>query len=507
MRMRATGAMLWVVVVGICGGIEGQEIRLGYVIPTDRAPQANAIANLQQYLPTVASWYREQMDRYGFGPKTFEYETEADGVTPRVHVVNTFLTAAAIRSNTWDNTITAASNGGLSIWSNNQVWMLFPESHLQQPSGAISGGTALGAGFGSGNSGGVAMGGSDFLFRLAPAQLTNNAGYAGSFVPSIGPHPLVQDTSFPWFEGSTFSSIASSAQGAMAHELGHAFGLPHDSRNDANFHGNLMGNGLRGWRGSFAPDDFPADDVQLSYGAALALSVNRYFNADQPYTDTQVPSLAVDQSGATPLVDGKLQVSFSASDASGLAVAWLQRNGDLIAEMPLSGTSVDATFATPYFVAGQNDQFTVSVFDTQGNRQNTSVTITPQSGGGNLAPQPFLRISQSTLGLGQWVELNAGQSFDPNDSPTSLLYEWDLDGNGVFTPPSSTSLLAVQFDTPGARLISVRVTDPLGAWAISAPLAIRVVPEPATWILALGAAPAAAFRALVRRRRQAIRRL
>ena len=60
------------------------------------------------------------------------------------------------------------------------------------------------------------MVGSDALFRLRPSMLTDNRTYAGQIVPQIGPLPLVQATSFPGFEGTTFSSIASSSQGAFA---------------------------------------------------------------------------------------------------------------------------------------------------------------------------------------------------------------------------------------------------------------------------------------------------
>ena len=76
------------------------------------------------------------------------------------------------------------------------------------------------------------------------------------------------------------------SQGATTHELGHAFGLNHDFRNDNNFHGNLMGNGFRGLRASYFPAQFPNDDIQLSYVAAETLNVSRYFNHDKTFTTT-----------------------------------------------------------------------------------------------------------------------------------------------------------------------------------------------------------------------------
>ena len=85
------------------------------------------------------------MDRYGFRAKTFRYETLPDGVTPRVAIANSAQTDADLRGDIWGRTISSASAAGLSVWSSQQVWMLVPEAHLQQPNGQVIGGTALGA--------------------------------------------------------------------------------------------------------------------------------------------------------------------------------------------------------------------------------------------------------------------------------------------------------------------------------------------------------------------------
>ncbi len=454
------------------------QVRVAYVIPSDRSPQSQAVENLQQFLPSMRDWYAEQMSRYGFGEKSFLYETEPDGVTPLVHVVPVTATSSQIRSDTWGQTLTAASNAGVSIWASGEVWLVIPESHLQASDGSVAGGTALGASWGSGVDPGVALVGSDSLFRIDSDSLTNNDSYAGQIVLPLGPFPLVQNVSFPWFEGSTFSSIASSIQGAFAHELGHAFGLAHDLRNDTNFRGNLMGNGLRGWRGSRFPDLYPGDDVQLSYAAALALNTSRYFNG-APGSDQIRPTLSVSTAGLTPLVDGKLRINFSASDASGLSAALLNSGGYVIDELALNGTSVNTAFLTPYFTSNQNADFDVRVYDTQGNLKSSTVNITPQASG-NVAPQPFLSASPTTIPVGQSLLLSAAGTFDPDNSLGQLQFEWDLHGNGNFTAPSSQSSILTSFDSVGSTLVRVRVTDPHGAWAVATPLAIRAVAQGAS---------------------------
>jgi hypothetical protein len=467
------------------GSALAHDIRLGYVIPSNRTAQPDAVANLQAYLPSLQQWYGEQMDRYGFGFKTFRYETLPDGITPRVRVVNTPQTDANIRTDIWARTIDAATSGGLSVWTPGQVWMLFSEAHEQQADGSVIGGTALGASFGSGSDPGVAMGGGTFLFRSNPAMLTNNQSYAGQVVPQIGPRPLVQGVSFPSFEQSTFSSIASSAQGAMAHELGHAFGLPHDFRNDRNFHGNLMGNGFRGWRASFHPDQYSQDDAQLSYAAALVLNTSRYFNPERVYTDNTQPTLTVQTSGSVaPAASGHLQINFNASDASGLSAAVLRRGGEFIGEMRLSGSG-PFSFTTPFYNPGQNEQYELAVYDTQGNVRSQTVQIAPTQPA-NRAPQPSISISESIVDPGELVTFDATRSTDPNHSLSLVTVEWDLDFDGVYeTSPSTTKTFTTGFLQPGRRLIAARLTDPSGSQSVSTPLALRVVPEPTTWMLAV----------------------
>jgi hypothetical protein len=362
----------------------------------------------------------------------------------------------------------------------------------------VVGDTSLGSG-GGGNTGGVTVQGSNLLPFENPAMLANANSYGGVTVPAFGPFPMLTGNSFPSFDGTTFSQLASVAQAATTHELGHAFGLNHDFRNDNNFHGNLMGNGFRGLRASYFPARFTSDDIQLSYVAALTLSVNRYFNPDKVFTTDVPPSLSVlTAAGSATPVNGQLQVAFHATDSAGLSLAWLLRNGNVIGDTILTGTDQTVAFNTPYYSAGTSDTFSVVVYDSQGNRIQKDLALTPRAGF-NAAPQPSIALFSSTVMRGQNVVFDASQTIDPNDPISTLKFSWEMknldDGNLIDTLQSSSDIFSTRTLEPGRWLISATVTDPHGAVSISERLSLVVVPEPASYqLLAFGLALIAGWR-------------
>lgn len=347
--------------------------------------------------------------------------------------------------------------------------------------GGITGGTALGASFGSGDDGGAAILGSNGLAVFNPAYHNNDQAYAGATVPTLGPYRLVQDVSFSSFEGSTFSSVSSSMRGALAHEMTHAFGLPHDFRNDENFHGNLMGNGLRGFRGAFLPGRYPNDYTRLSYVSAAVLNTSRYFNTGS--SNNVKPTLTVSTSGAVTPAAGHISIRFTASDATGLSFAWLTRDGELIAEMPLSGKSVSTEFKTPYFSPGEAKTYGVAVFDLEGNRQSADVSITAAAGT-NRGPISVFKIMPPVPMVGQTVTLDASRSTDPDHSASTLLVEWDLNSDGIFdTPPSTKKTVSFPMSVPGNQYVQVRITDPASAKSVSTRLQIHTHQPPVLFSL------------------------
>ncbi len=471
--------------INVTAALNNALIHVAYLIPTNRVAQNSGVSNLKNAVLLYQSWFRHQMERNGFGPKTFAVETEGDGVTPKIYTLALAQSDSYLRADLRGGRIIEAARAtGVLSGAPGQIWWLVPETHLENADGSIQGGAHLSHTYGgAGNDPGWAISGSDSLALWQSSFLTNDAPYDSLIMPQIGPYPLQQDISFPWFEGRTLSSVSSSSFGAGLRQIGEALGLDHDFRNDENFSGNLMGYGFSGIRGATFPKLYPYNDTRLSYGSALALNVSPFFNVGTPVTDSIKPNVTISTSGSSVPLNGVLHINFSASDAGGLSLALLSWKKDadtvLVDEMSLFGMDLNQTFATAYYDPGQTNVYTISVFDLQGNEQSVSTTLVPLAGL-NQASQPFITVTPATVGLGEDVVLDASATFDAHQNGSSLEVEWDLNGDGVFdTLPSTSLLFTNQYLSLGTRLVRARISDAAGAESLSTPLAVNVTLCPA----------------------------
>jgi hypothetical protein len=452
------------------------KVKVVYMNPSDRFIQINAETELRDYLLRIRAWMAEEMARLGYGSKTFNYETEADGVTPKINFVDVTENAAWFQSTDyltqWFRILDALDYAGFPAWQEGEVLLVVANTQSQNLDGSWRGSFVGGTEW---NFSGVGIVTGEYLARFPSARLTDNTPYNGLILDWLGDVRLIQDTSFPWFEGTTVSSISSSAQGAALHELLHAMGAAaHDMRNDSNFRGNAMGNGLRGIRGSLYPNLYPSNDTFLSKAQAMQLNVSPFLNnrtsilSNPPLVNITSPDTITPSRGLCP-------ISFSATDDNGLAGALLLRDGDVVAEMPLTGVAVNTTLRANDYVPGQNHSWSVLVFDIEGNQTlhpEVSLRCAP---GYNRAAQPFVTVSKRSLRVGESVVLSAQQSLDPDGNNSNMTVRWDKNSDGVYeTSASRTKTYTTSYSVPGVYRITARLTDERGDRSMSAPIGVRV---------------------------------
>lgn len=227
-------------------------VRIIYFLPINRRAQHDIDTKLNTLIKDVQQFYAEQMHAHGFGRKTFTFETDATGKAV-VHHVNGKFTDRYYDTGTFEK-VTEEIEERFSLSTNLYLISIDTGSEMIDVQWCGKGGT-------HGNTGGKA---------LVPAS--------GSCF--VGDHGV--DTA--------------------AHELGHAFGLDHDFRDDA----YLMSYG--------------SDRDQLSYCAAEWLNAHRYFNThdtsfNEPTTLEMLTPLA--------LPPNTIRFRFEAADADGFHQAQL----------------------------------------------------------------------------------------------------------------------------------------------------------------------------------------
>jgi len=449
-------------------GISAYRVRVAYVIPSDREPQAQYQEKAAVLLTRIQSFYADQMERNGFGRATFSVEATADG-RPDVHLIHSPMTAAVFADigdtkyavgKYWEHAVQSVIDGGFAPDAQGEVWLCFVEAQTQLANGSVHNDTSQGIGrFGNGfalcSGLELAMGGNPDLIR-------EHRHYGGLVIPDIGPHPLVSHVSFATSQGDDVSSLAADYIGAAAHELGHAFLLQHCFINDTTDCGNLMGGGSRGWRGYFMPDRFPSEETRLDRPSALMLHLSPFFTKPSQLVAYSPPPKVTIQTppGPIQLDHGMFRLEFSASepDGPGIAMATLE-NGlgsdsvGVVAWEEFDGRSkeVRGHIETNVINPGREDTWRLTVMDASGNLSYQTIKLTaPRTG---IGPSPLLSVAHSFVGVGENVVFKGSVK-----RPWHYRYLWSF-GDGSTSEGETVSHV---FSKPGIYQVRLTTFDPGG---------------------------------------------
>ena len=163
-------------------------VRLVYFLPKDRQPQPDIDAKMDRVIKDVQEYFADQMERHGFGRKTFQIETDPSGKAVVHRFVGQFTDEHYRSTSDFSDILGEVyKDKGFTAFKHIYVNVFEIDSEIRDSGGCHN--------------------------------CLDAVGGVGAFTGPAGGYVLVP--------------VVSAHLGVIAHELGHAFGLQHDFRGGA----------------------------------------------------------------------------------------------------------------------------------------------------------------------------------------------------------------------------------------------------------------------------------
>lgn len=293
------------------------QIRVLYFVPSDREPIPNYEAKIRVVLAYVEELYRSSPSLRRFRLKQLPFERNGDDV--RIRLVEADKPASFFNAG-WEKQDGSQLKRLVTYVRENlydparQTTLIIPETWETGPSKDTWPGHIARGGI-TAPDGGVAAY-SAWILQDAFCATTIAAQRGRFFDRTIVPgrHSYF----VPGGESPVFEFVENGI-GGVAHELGHALGLPHDNRQSNN---NIMGNGFRKIQANFNPRAPQSQRVGFSVDNARLLMSSRYLAKDVNLDDYTAPTVEV---RIRKTRTGKWQFTINAADDSGLRALVIAR--------------------------------------------------------------------------------------------------------------------------------------------------------------------------------------
>ena len=323
-------------------------VRIIYFLPRDRNMQPNIWNKLDTLIRDVQDFYADQMARNGFGRKTFTFETDKNGET-LVYRVDGQFTDRYYHTKTQDKVYEEVAS---QFDMEKHIYLIVVDTSSE----SIEAEHTCGVG-----------GGHWFKDETI---IRTRGGYA--LIPASG----------RCFDGEVGTSVT-------AHELGHAFGLEHDFRNDT----YLMSYGA-------APD-------RLSQCAAGWLNANRFFNTDQTVFN-EPTTIQMLTPPSYPPNTKNLRLQLEVTDVDG--IHQIQLLVPTVAEDPASGIKLHS--CKDLHAQSSTVEFDVSALTA---RRANNIAFQVIDGFGNITQREYRLWADDTLSVQEPMDVNSDGAVNIQD--------------------------------------------------------------------------------------------